>query len=325
MPIVPSTCIIYIMNYIVFDLEWNQCPDGKAAEQPDLPFEILEIGAIKLNSEKKELSRFHEYIRPSVYLRLHTKTKEILHINQHILQNADIFSTVFERFSKWCGEDFIFCTWGPLDLLELQRNMRYYHLSSHFPQPLKFCDIQKIFSIAFEDGKSRRSLEYAVDFLDITKDISFHEALSDAFYTTCVMQKINDEQLRTYYSIDYFHVPQKRSEEIHLQFPEYTKYVTRIFRAKSDIMHDRTILSRKCCFCQKTCIRKTPWFPSGVRNYISLSYCEAHGYMKGKIRIRKPENKNGYFCVKTQKSIDEAHACEILHRYAERQKKRLQQ
>ena len=40
---------------IVFDLEWNQCPDGKAHENPALPFEIVEIGAVKLNSEKKEI------------------------------------------------------------------------------------------------------------------------------------------------------------------------------------------------------------------------------------------------------------------------------
>ena len=29
------------MNYIVFDLEWNQCPDGKESGDPALPFEII--------------------------------------------------------------------------------------------------------------------------------------------------------------------------------------------------------------------------------------------------------------------------------------------
>ena len=42
------------MNYIILDLEWNQCPQGKARENPRIPFEIVEIGAIKLN-EKKEV------------------------------------------------------------------------------------------------------------------------------------------------------------------------------------------------------------------------------------------------------------------------------
>ena len=35
------------MNYIIFDLEWNQCPQGKTRENPKLPFEIIEIGAIR--------------------------------------------------------------------------------------------------------------------------------------------------------------------------------------------------------------------------------------------------------------------------------------
>ena len=37
------------MNYIVFDLEWNQSPGGKRWSNSRLPFEIIEIGAIKLN------------------------------------------------------------------------------------------------------------------------------------------------------------------------------------------------------------------------------------------------------------------------------------
>ena len=47
------------MNYIVFDLEWNQSnsPEGEIKE---IPFEIIEIGAVKLDSEKKIIGRFNE-------------------------------------------------------------------------------------------------------------------------------------------------------------------------------------------------------------------------------------------------------------------------
>ena len=41
------------MNYIVFDLEWNQSPGGKRWSNSRLPFEVIEIGAIKLNEEKE--------------------------------------------------------------------------------------------------------------------------------------------------------------------------------------------------------------------------------------------------------------------------------
>ena len=37
------------MNYIVLDLEWNQCPSGKRREDPSLPFEIIEIGAVRMD------------------------------------------------------------------------------------------------------------------------------------------------------------------------------------------------------------------------------------------------------------------------------------
>ena len=39
------------MNYIVFDLEWNQSPGGKKYSNSRLPFEIIEIGAVKLNEK----------------------------------------------------------------------------------------------------------------------------------------------------------------------------------------------------------------------------------------------------------------------------------
>ena len=41
------------MNYIVLDLEWNQGNPQREPEVYGVPFEIVEIGAIKLNEEKK--------------------------------------------------------------------------------------------------------------------------------------------------------------------------------------------------------------------------------------------------------------------------------
>ena len=37
------------MNYIVFDLEWNQSNTGREKEVEKLPFEIIEIGAVKID------------------------------------------------------------------------------------------------------------------------------------------------------------------------------------------------------------------------------------------------------------------------------------
>ena len=38
------------MNYIVLDLEWNQSNTGDEEEVKQIPFEIIDFGAIKLNN-----------------------------------------------------------------------------------------------------------------------------------------------------------------------------------------------------------------------------------------------------------------------------------
>ena len=43
------------MNYVVLDLEWNQSTNGRP-EVPGIPFEVIEVGAIKLNSDGTMLS-----------------------------------------------------------------------------------------------------------------------------------------------------------------------------------------------------------------------------------------------------------------------------
>ena len=55
------------MEYIVLDLEWNQSNTGKEDAVEKLPFEIIEIGAIKLNNERVMVSEFNELIKPQVY------------------------------------------------------------------------------------------------------------------------------------------------------------------------------------------------------------------------------------------------------------------
>ena len=46
------------MNYIVLDLEWNQSNTGLEEDVDRLPFEIIEIGAIKLDDKCVMISEF---------------------------------------------------------------------------------------------------------------------------------------------------------------------------------------------------------------------------------------------------------------------------
>lgn len=297
-------------NYIVFDLEWNQCPYGKAREIKNLPFEVIEIGAIKLNEKLEPVDEFRELIRPSAYTSLHFKTKEIISLREEDLLSARSFPGVLSSFMEWCGKEACYCTWGPGDLLELQRNIRYHKLANPFPKPLFFYDIQKIFSLIYEDGKSRITLEHAIDFLALPKQDNFHSALDDARYTAAVMQHMDLSVLLSHYSIDYFHPPSNRKEEIYVIFDSYSKFVSKEFDSKTEAMKDRKVTSTRCYLCNKNAKRKIRWFTSSGKNYFSLSYCEQHGWLKGKIRIKKAEDGR-CFCVKTLKLISPEDAREI--------------
>ena len=292
------------MNYIVFDLEWNQGGDSEKQLVEKIPFEVIEIGAIKLDENKQTLDTFTMLIKPVIYKQLHYVTKKMLGITMEELEHEKTFWKVMKKFLDWCGEDFIFCTWGPLDLLELQRNMRYHKMPSFSDGPLTFLDVQKLFSLQFEDGKTRRSLESAIDLLSLPKDIAFHRALDDAYYTAKILQKINDPKIESHVSFDCFSLPQNKESEIHIVFDDYSKYISREFPDKSSAMLDREVLSTRCFYCNRNLRKKMRWFAPNNKHYLALSYCEKHGYMKSKIRIKKSETGHVYV-YKTSRFISE--------------------
>ncbi|MGL5259810.1 MAG: exonuclease domain-containing protein [Lachnospiraceae bacterium] len=301
------------LNYIVIDLEWNQGNQKDDNNQKKLPFEIIEIGAVKLNESLEFTDEFSSLIKPQVYEKMHEITGELIQIQMEELEQEEDFPVVINEFLKWCGEDYIFATWGPLDLLELQRNIKFYGLSPLAENPIAFLDVQKLFSIAFEDGKKRRSLEYAIDFVNIDKMIPFHRAYYDAYYTSKILYLLNDEKYLTRYSFDTFCLPKSRKEEIKIVFDDYSKYISREFETKKDLMSDREVISTKCYLCRCNLKKKMKWFTKNNKHYYNLAYCEKHGYIKYKIRVRKSEDDKIY-TVKTSKMITNKQAEEFLEK-----------
>lgn len=300
------------MNYIVVDLEWNQSDTGEEPEVKEIPFEIIDVGAVKLNNERVMSDEFNRLVKPAVYRHMHKITGDLVHLHMKDLKKGLPFPAVMEEFFAWCGEDYIFCTWGPLDLLELQRNMHYYHMKPLSDKPVRFLDVQKLFSIAYEDSKSRRSLEYAVNYLNIEKDIPFHRAYSDAYYAAKILSCLKENVLENY-SIDTYILPACKREEIHVMFHDYMKYISREFPDKQSALEDREVISTKCYLCHKNIRRKIRWFTPNGKHYYSVSCCPVHGYMKSKIRIRKSESGRVYV-VKTSKFISEEDCKKVIQK-----------
>lgn len=301
------------VNYIVFDLEWNQAADLRTRLENSLLFEIIEIGAIKLNENRDQIADFHELIRPQVFHTMNQVTGDLIHINMEQLADCRSFPEVAADFLKWCGSNYIFCTWGNLDLTELQRNMDYYHMPPVSQKTIKYYDVQKLFSIAFEDKKSRRTLQYAVDFLEIKKDVAFHRAYADAYYTAKILAQITQTKVFDNYSFDTYHLPQNKSEEIWICFEDYAKYISREFPDKSTAMTDQKVLSTKCFLCGAKTKKKIPWFTNNGKHYYTIVRCARHGMIKEKIRLRKSENDQIYV-VKTMKQANPEIVQDILNK-----------
>ena len=151
------------INYIVLDLEWNQSNTGKENIVSQLPFEIIEMGAIKLNDECVMIDEFCELVKPQVYQEMHHITSKLIHMQMEELERGKPFSKVAKSFLEWCGdEEYIFCTWGCLDLVELQRNMKFYDMTSLSDAPFAFLDVQKLFTMRTAKPEERWNMLWII-------------------------------------------------------------------------------------------------------------------------------------------------------------------
>lgn len=309
------------MNYIVMDLEWNQSPSGQSEENPNLAFEIIEIGAIKLDNKFNIIDQYSSIVKPRIYRRLQSRIREILNYDESLLKTGRPFDVVFREFKKWCGEDYIFCTWGPLDLTYLQQNMDFYYLKS-FEFPLKFYNLQEIYAFSICNDKTQTpSLEKAVTDLNILTDKPFHCAINDAYYTAKIFQKLDYRILSDLYSIDCYHYPTCVEEEILLQHKNYNEYISRTFKNKKEALCDKNIASLRCHKCNRKIPKKIKWFVNNSNTQLCAGKCWTHGFICGKIRFKNTKDGN-IFVIKTVEKINKKDFERIKNRQIELREKR---
>ena len=101
-----------------------------------MQFEIIEIGAVKLDSKFNIIDSYSSIVKPRLYKRLQPHVREVLNYDETTLRQGRPFDMVCREFLKWCGTDYIFCSWGTMDLYYLQNNMDYYYMKP-LEAPLK--------------------------------------------------------------------------------------------------------------------------------------------------------------------------------------------
>ena len=188
------------MNYVIFDLEFNQRhPSLKSSSEdkvPSLLFEIIQIGALKINSNYKTLSTFNELINPSVHTLLHPYVETLTNLKNKDLEKAECFTNTFSKFLDFIGnEEIVFVVWGVSDIKELIKNAEFFNISSNIKN-IKYIDIQDYASKLFKYPKgSRIGLRNAIEYLNLPTNCEFHDALNDAYYTALVFSSIHTKDM----------------------------------------------------------------------------------------------------------------------------------
>jgi inhibitor of KinA sporulation pathway (predicted exonuclease) len=185
------------MNYIVFDLEFNQAYKDKSSSNPKCPFEIIQIGAIKLNDNFEIIGRFDRLIKPEIYTDLNPFVKDITHISEEDLKLSKCFKDVYFEFMDFLKSDnIILCVWGMADIKEFFRNVDYYKLGTK-SIPRRYINLQAYASKLFNCPTGTNiSLSTTVELLNITMDNQFHNAYNDALYTAEILKKLYDKTIK---------------------------------------------------------------------------------------------------------------------------------
>ena len=178
------------MNYIVFDLEWNQphTKEQRIKEPVTLNGEIIQIGAVKLNDSLSICESFDTIVRPIYYTQMNTKVKRLTGISQDDIERGESFVSAYRRFLEFCGEEFCFLTWGGDDIGILISNMAIHKIPTN-PFPNTY-NLQRIYGRQILKTKKQMSLESAVQTLG-EPPYRAHNALSDAISTALVCKHLD--------------------------------------------------------------------------------------------------------------------------------------
>ena len=103
---------------IVLDMEWNQ---PISADSPlaiklctALPFEIIQIGAVKLSPAGELLDELRLAVRPRYFKQVHWKVKKLTRISEEEMMNGIPFPEAAEELGAWLRKDgdFDIFAWG---------------------------------------------------------------------------------------------------------------------------------------------------------------------------------------------------------------------
>lgn len=249
------------MNYVIFDLEWNRYAKKL---KPKCPDEIIQIGAVKYDSELNYIGSFNRLIKPVLYSKLEPRVEELTGITMDMLISDGVpFPKAFKEFKRFMGEDFVLMSWGVQDAAILRENCLYYNRDISINWLKRFADLQNFVS---EDKRikceqNQPGLKNAVISLSIDYDEkTLHNALVDATLSGEVFVKTYDKERF-----------EKRIFDARKVSSHYSGI--HITDLKNDFINKREFMIR-CPKCGKFASKTAGWYRKG-KSFFAMHRCRS--------------------------------------------------
>ncbi len=235
------------MNYIIMDLEWNNSY-MKSAER--FINEIIEIGAVKLDSKLQTVDTFSSLVRPVVSRKLRSRIKNLTHITNEDVRNGEPFSQVIKNFAEWVGDEALIMTWGDTDIRTLQTNFKYFLDTKNIDFITKYADLQKFCQCFINmENVQQAGLSYAAECLEIDPEkYPHHRALDDSLLSAECFKKVFDAE-----KLAEFVKACDKEFYARLDFKPY------VIKDKNDPLIDKNLFNCYCDICGGKVETKKKW------------------------------------------------------------------
>ena len=158
--------------------------------------ETIEIGAVILDEDNREIASFREYIRPDYSVDIRPRIQKLTGITWDMVEEAGSFSEVLERFVRWCGpQDYTIYSWSDSDIVQILQEtelkgvtdteelLYMYHHWKDFQQ--EYCGLFPMDHVM--------SLEKAMNYCGLDFQGRQHDGLNDARATADMFRLIRDK------------------------------------------------------------------------------------------------------------------------------------
>ena len=304
------------MQYIVLDMEWNQPWPGSPSAKKVLPVhirgEIIQIGAVRVTEEQFVEDEFQIMVRPKYYRRLNRRVSKLTGIKEsRLLEEGVSFPEAMEAFRTWCGEDFVFLTWGFDDIGILQENLRLFDLDTAWTD--RWYNAQMIFNAQTDGSNSQKALKTAMEAFGIEPTRPAHDALGDAYHTALICAMLNLQQ-----GIEEYGAAVK-SHENGFHGAEIPGCIDRkVFHGYADRRAALGAMSGEeniCPICGSRMLGSR-WFAQPGHRYMDLATCPEHG--KFLIRVKLSDQQDNTVRVSRLTYEATSEAAEAYARRAEK-------